>query len=129
MSLGEIPSGLIHSSDRSAPGFLWRNRLCLLLLHFAPSLGRVVIITSVNVLNLNILLGASEDVPHLGDLVFHQLFIEGVCDLQPTNERGHVVIAVIHQNHLALKITDIVFETLFKIHLECEEVVALLELL
>ena len=129
MGLGEIPSGLIHSFDRSARGFLWRNRLRVLLLHFAPSLGRVVVITSVNILNLNILLGLSENVSHLGDLVFHQLFVEGVGDLQPTNERGHVVIAVIHQSHLALKITDILFEALFGIHLECEEVVALLELL
>ena len=40
-----------------------------------------------SILNLNILLGASEDVSHLGDLVFHQMLVEGVCNL--CKDLGH----------------------------------------
>jgi len=51
-----------------------------------------------------------------------------VGDLQLTDERddNHVVFAVMHQNHLALKITDILFEALLRLHLDGEEVVAFL---
>ena len=52
-------------------------------------------------------------------------------DLQPTDERSnsHVIIAVIHLSHLALKITDIMFEALSGLHLDHEEVInVLLEL-
>jgi len=35
-----------------------------------------------SILNLNILLGVRDDVPHLGKLVFHQILVEGVDDLQ-----------------------------------------------
>jgi len=34
VDLGEVPSGLVDSSDR-------RTRLCLLFLHFTPSLGEL----------------------------------------------------------------------------------------
>jgi len=101
--------------------------LRLLFLHFDTSLGRVVGRTSGNILNLNILLGTSEDVPYLGKLIFHQMLIEGVGNLQPSDERGdsHVVIAVIHQSHLALKITCILLEALLRIHFDDEEVVTI----
>jgi len=48
--------------------------------------------------------------------------------LQPIDERSdsHVVLVVKHQSHLAPKITDIVFEALSDLHLDCEEVVAVL---
>jgi len=59
--------------------------LLLLFLRFTPSLGRVISRTLDRILNLNIFLGASEDVPHLSDLMFYQILIEGVGDLQPTN--------------------------------------------
>jgi len=57
--------------------------------------------------------------------MLHQVFV-GVRDLQPTDERSgnHVVIAVIHQSHLALKIIDILHEALSRLHLDGEEVVA-----
>ena len=71
VGLGEVPSRLFDSSDRPSRGLLWRNRLRLMLLHFALSLGGVVGRTSGSILNLNTLLGASEDVPHLSDFVFH----------------------------------------------------------
>ena len=71
--------------------------LCLMFFHFAFSLGAVGR-TLNSIFNLNILLGASEDVPYFGDLVFHQILVERVGDLQPSDERGgnHAVIAVIH---------------------------------
>ena len=52
--------------------------------------------------------------------MLHQMLVEEVGDLQPTNEcRGsHINIAVIDQVYLALKITDIVFETLHGLHLD-----------
>ena len=45
-----------------------------------------------------ILLGQGENVPHLGDLVLHQIFV-GVSDLHLTDERGgsYIVVAVIYQ--------------------------------
>ena len=81
-----------------------------------------------SILNLYILLGASEDVPHLSDLLFHHMLIEGVGDLQLTDEHGgsHIDIAVMHQCYLALKITNIVFEAISGLHLDCEEVVVIL---
>jgi len=63
--------------------------------------------------------------------MLHQVFVQRVGDVQPTNERNgnHVTIAVIHQCHLALKITVVMFESLFGLHLDREEVIVLLELL
>jgi len=60
--------------------------------------------------------------------VLHQVFVEEVGDLQPTNERdgSHVVFAVIYQGHLALEITDIMFETISELHLNREEVIVVL---
>ena len=60
--------------------------------------------------------------------MLHQVFVEGVRDLQPTDERSdsHIVIAVIHQSYLALEITDILLEALPRFHLDGEEVVAIL---
>ena len=48
--------------------------------------------------------------------------------MQSTDERSgsHVIIAVIHQGHLALEITDEMFEALFGLHLDREEVIVLL---
>jgi len=42
------------------------------------------------------------------------MFVEEVGDLHLTDKRddSHAVIAVIHQSHLVLKITDILFEAL-----------------
>ena len=94
----------------------------LLFLHFTPLLRGAISRTLGSILNLNIFLGASEDVPHLGDLVFHQMLIKEVGDLQPTDEHGnsHTVITVIYQSYLALKITDILLEALPRLHLDCE---------
>ena len=61
--------------------------------------------------------------------MLHQVFVE-VRDLQPTNERSgsYIVIAVIHQGHSALKITDVMFETLSELHLDREVINVLFEL-
>ena len=102
--------------------------MCLLFLHFAPLLGGAVGKTPGSILNLDILLGAGEDGPHLGDLVFHQMFVEGVGDLHPTDERddNHFAITVIHHSHLALEIMNILFEAHLRLHLDGEEVIVVL---
>ena len=58
--------------------------------------------------------------------MLHQVFI-GVGNLQPTDERSgnYVVIAVIHQCHLTLKITDLMFEALSGFHLDREKVISI----
>jgi len=50
------------------------------------------------ILDLDVLLGPREDVPHLDDFILHQVLIERIGDLQPTNERhdSNIVVAVIH---------------------------------
>jgi len=40
-------------------------------------------------------------------------------------QRRHVIIAVIHQSHLALKITNVIFEAFSVLHLDCEEVIVI----
>ena len=80
---------------------------------------------SGRILDLDVLLSPREDVPHFGDFMLHQVFVKIVGDLQPAGERNsnHIIIAVIHQGHLALEIIDVVFETLPGIHLDREEVI------
>ena len=80
----------------------------LWLLPLILSFGSAIDCALGRILNLDVLLGPKENILHLGDFVLHQMFVERVGDLQPT-DGSHVVIAVIHQSHLALKITDIMF--------------------
>jgi len=85
-----------------------------------------------SILNLYVFLSSREDVPHPGNCVLHQVFVERVRELQPNDERcgSYVVIIVIHQGHLALEITDIVLEALSGLYLDCKEVIVVpLELL
>jgi len=35
---------------------------------------------------LDVLLRPDKYIPHLGDIILHQTFVEGVCDLQPADE-------------------------------------------
>jgi len=37
---------------------------------------------------LDVLLSLDKDIPHLGDVILHHMFVEGVGDLQPTDEGG-----------------------------------------
>ena len=73
----------------------------------------------------DVLLHLDKDIPHLGDVVLHQMFVEGVCDLQPIDEygSGYVLVIVIYQGHLALKLFDVVLQTLPRFHLYHKEVV------
>ena len=83
------------------------------------------------ILDLDVFLSSREDVPPPDDFIFHQLLVEKVGKLHPTNEcsSNHVVIALIHQVHLALEIIDIVFEVFSELHLNHEEMIdVLLEL-
>jgi len=59
--------------------------------------------------------------------MLHQVFV-GVGGLQPADERrgSHSVIAIIHQGHQALEITNVMFEALFELHFDCKEVIDVL---
>jgi len=48
-----------------------------------------------------------------------------MVDLQPTDESGsgYVLIAAVYQGHLALKVIDVVLQTLPGFHLDREEIV------
>ena len=74
---------------------------------------------------LNILLSPNKNIPHPGDVVLHQVFIEGIGDLQPADEGDgdHILVAVAYQGHLTLKIFNIIFQALPDFHLNCEEAV------
>ena len=60
--------------------------------------------------------------------MFYQVFVERVRDLQPTDEYSgsHIIIAIIYQSHLALEITNLMFEALSGRHLDKEEVITIL---
>ena len=74
---------------------------------------------------LNVLLIPDEDIPHLGDVILHQMFVEGVGELKSTNEGGssYVLVAVAHQDHLALEVINIALQSLPSFYLDREEVV------
>ena len=74
---------------------------------------------------LDVLLSPDEDIPHLADVILHQMFVEGVGDLQPTDEggSGYILIAVVHQDHLALEVINVAFQSIPSFHLDREEVV------
>ena len=80
------------------------------------------------ILNLDVLLDPKKDVPHLGDFVLHQELVQRVGDLQPTDEYcdNYILIAVIYQDHLTLKVIDIVLEALSRLHLDRKEVIVVL---
>ena len=60
-------------------------------------------------LGLHVFLAATKRC-YLGDVVLHQMFAEGVCDLQHADEggSGYVFVTVVYQGHLTLKVVDIV---------------------
>ena len=53
------------------------------------------------------------------------MFVEGVGDLQPTDEggNGYVLITVVYQGHLTLKVVDVILQALPEFHLDLEEIV------
>ena len=56
------------------------------------------------------------------------MLLEGMGDLQPTDERydSYILIAVIYQGHFTLEVNDIVLEAIFGLHLDNEEVIVVL---
>jgi len=86
---------------------LWMNKLWFMFLPFILSFGRATGFVPSSILDLYVFLSSRQDISHLDDFILHQVFVR-VGDLQPTDEcsGNHVVIAAIHQGHLALKITD-----------------------
>jgi len=90
--------------------------------------GRAIDCVSGRILDVDVFLSPREDVPHFGDFMLHQVFVKIVGDLQPAGERNsnHIIIAVIHQGHLALEIIDIMFEVLSGLHLNRDEVIVVL---
>jgi len=83
--------------------------------------------TPGRILDLNVLLYTGEDVPHLSDFILYQVLVR-VGDLQPSDKHcgSQVVITVIHQDHQALKITNIVLKTLPRHHVDSEKVIIFL---
>ena len=75
--------------------------------------------------NLYVLLCPDKDIPHLGDIVLHEMFVKRVGDLQPTDDGNnvYVLITVVYQGHLALKIVDIVLQTLPQFYLDCKKMI------
>ena len=102
-----------------------RDMIGFMFLPFILSFVRVIGYAQGSILDLYVLLSLRENVPHLDNFMLHQVFVEGIGELQPTDERigSHVVIAVIHQGHLALEITGVIFEALPRLHLDYEEVI------
>jgi len=74
---------------------------------------------------MHVLLRLDKNVSHLGDIVLHQMLVERVDDLQPTDEYSgvYVFIAVVYQSHLAMKIIDVVLQALPWFHPNLEEII------
>jgi len=102
-----------------------RGELWLQLLNLRPLSRGVTGRGPSRLFYLDVLLSPDEDIPHLADVILHQMFIEEVGDLQPTDEGGsvYVLVAVVHQGHLALEIINVVLQTPSIFHLYREKVV------
>jgi len=74
------------------------NRLWFLFLPFIFSFKKTTSFVPRSILDLYVFLNPRDDVQHPGDFMLHQVFVEGMKDLQPIDERSdnHIVIAVIH---------------------------------
>jgi len=60
--------------------------------------------------DMHVLLRPNENVPHLGDIVLHQMLVQG--DLQPIDECSgdYILIAVVYQSNLTLKIVYVALQ-------------------
>ena len=72
---------------------------------------------------LDVLLSPNKDIPHPGDVILHQMFVEGIGDLQPLMKTATTTFSLLYQGHLTLKVVNIVFQTLPSFHLDYEEVI------
>jgi len=123
-----VPRGLIDGAGSLILTLLGRSELWIRLFPLTAPIRGAVGCAPGRIFNADVLLDPKENVPHFSDFVFHQVFIEGVGDMQLTDERCRrdVFDAVIYQSHLALDITDIVLEALPRLHLDGEEVIVVL---
>jgi len=73
-------------------------------------------------------LSSGEDLAHLGDVVLQEEFVQGVSDLQPTDEceRRDLFTTIRDFGKLALKEVDVGFEAVSLPHLNREEVMVIL---
>ena len=76
-----IPCGLVYYCDVLIFILLQGNKLWFLFFHFILSFGRATGFAPSSTLNLHVFLSSREDVPHFGDFILHQVFVEGVRDL------------------------------------------------
>ena len=60
-----------------------------------------------------LLMSSRQNLLHVDDVMFHEVFVEEMIDLQSGHEgsRGNIVIAVKNQGHLDLKMTDVALES------------------
>ena len=73
---------------------------------------------------LNVLLSPDEDISQLGDIILYQMSVERVGELhQLMKSVATISSTVVYQGHLALKVINVVLQTLSSFHLDCEEVV------
>ena len=63
------------------------------------------------------------DIPNLVDVIFHQMFVEGVGEPTDKGHSGYILVIVVYQSHLTLEVGNIVLQALPNFHLDCEEVI------
>ena len=82
--------------------------------------------TSSRLFDLHVFLHPDENVPHLGDIVLHQMLVKRVGNLQPTDECSgeYIFIVVVHRSHLLMEIVDVALKALLWFHSDREEMVA-----
>jgi len=101
------------------------------LLRLLPStllLGRSIRRAPHRLLQLYVLLGTRHNVFQVGDIMLHQVFVEGMVGLQSSSECScdNIIITVTDQRYLTLKITDIALEGFSVLHLDCKKMIAVL---
>jgi len=111
--------------QRSCGSILPRGELWLQLLDLGALSRGVAGRSPRRLFYLDVFLSSNEDIPYLGDGILHQMFIEGVGNLKPTDEGsdGYVLVAVVYQRPLTLKVGNVVLQTVPSFRLDCEEVV------
>jgi len=111
-------------SGRFVDWVLPRGGCCFGFSSSDPCLGAIGR-TSSRLFDLHVLLRLDKNISHLGDIVLHQMLVEQVDDLQPTDEYsgGYVFIAIVYQSHLAMKIIDVVLQALPWFHPNLEEMI------
>ena len=118
---GRLPLILIISMHRSLP-------LRVHLLFVIVAFERVVDGTLHSLLQLNARLASKQDLTHSCDIMLQQIFVQGVRNLQPADEREcrYIFTAVGNFGEPVLKIADVRLEAINLPHFDREEVVVIL---